>query len=84
MDALKPRTIHALKHIICVSEDLLNVKITQNLEKEESDEPEYWAPSVYLVPGAWSWGAESDLKPGLKVTLDLLAAINNFLETFKE
>lgn len=35
MDALKPRTIHALEHIICVSEDLLNVKITQNLEKEE-------------------------------------------------
>ena len=35
MDALKPRTIHALEHIICVSEDLLNVKITQDLEKEE-------------------------------------------------
>lgn len=35
MDALKPRTIHALEHVICVSEGLLNVKITQNLEKEE-------------------------------------------------
>lgn len=35
MDALKPRTIHALEHVICVSEDLLNVKITQDLEKEE-------------------------------------------------
>ena len=35
MDALKPRTIHALEHVICISEDLLNVKITQNLEKEE-------------------------------------------------
>ena len=35
MDALKPRTIHALEHVICVSEGLLNVKITQDLEKEE-------------------------------------------------
>ena len=52
--------------------------------KEESDEPEYWAPKVYLVPEAWSWGAESDLKPGLKVTLDLLEMIDKFLETFKE
>ena len=35
MDALKPWTIKALEHIICVSEDLLNVKITQDIEKEE-------------------------------------------------
>ena len=35
MDALKPRTIQALEHIICVSENLLSVKVTQNLEKEE-------------------------------------------------
>lgn len=35
MDALKPCTINALEHVICVSEDLLSVKITQNLEKEE-------------------------------------------------
>lgn len=35
MDALKPWTINALEHIICVSEGLLSVKITQNLEKEE-------------------------------------------------
>ena len=35
MDALKPITINALEHVICVSEGLLNVKITQNLEKEE-------------------------------------------------
>ena len=34
MDALKPRTIHALEHIICVSEDLLNVKITQSTVNE--------------------------------------------------
>lgn len=35
MDALKPYTIKAFEHVICVSEGLLNVKITQNLEKEE-------------------------------------------------
>ena len=35
MDALKQETINALEHVICVSEDLLNVKITQDLEKEE-------------------------------------------------
>ena len=34
MDALKPRTIHALEHVICVSEDLLNVKITQSTVNE--------------------------------------------------
>lgn len=35
MDALKQETINALEHVICVSEGLLNVKITQDLEKEE-------------------------------------------------
>ena len=52
--------------------------------KEEVDELEYFAPVIYLVPEAWSWGAESDLKPGLKVTLDMLEMIDKFLETFKE
>ena len=52
--------------------------------KEEVDEPEYFTPSVYLVPEAWSWGAESDLKPGLKVTLDMLEMIDKFLDSFKE
>lgn len=52
--------------------------------KEESDYPDCWAPVVYLVPEAWSWGAESDLKPGLKVTLDMLEMIDKFLDSFKE
>ena len=52
--------------------------------KEEVDEPEYFAPEVYLVSEAWSWGAESDLKPGLKVTLDMLEMIDKFLDSFKE
>lgn len=52
--------------------------------KDYVDDPEDWTPSVYLVPDAWSWGAESDLKPGAEVNPLILAAINNFLETFKE
>ena len=35
MDTLKQETINALEHVICVSEDLLNVKITQDIEKAE-------------------------------------------------
>lgn len=52
--------------------------------KEEVDEPEYFAPEIYLVPDAWSWGAEDDLRPGYEVNPLMLAAINNFLETFEE
>ena len=52
--------------------------------KDYVDDPEDWAPVVYLVPEAWSWGAESDLKPGLKVTLDMLEMIDKFLDSFKE
>lgn len=52
--------------------------------KDYVDDPEDWAPSVYLVPEAWSWGAESDLKPGLEVTLDMLEMIDKFLDSFKE
>ena len=52
--------------------------------KDYVDDPEDWAPSVYLVPEAWSWGAESDLIPGAEVTLDMLEMIDKFLETFKE
>ena len=52
--------------------------------KEESDEPEYWAPEIYLVPGAWSWGADSDLRVCAEVDPIILEAIDKFLETFKE
>lgn len=34
MDALKPNTLRALEQVICIAEDLLNVQITQDLEKE--------------------------------------------------
>lgn len=52
--------------------------------QEESDEPEYWAPEVYLVPSAWSWVAGFDLQPGAKVDKYVLEGIDKFLETFKE
>lgn len=52
--------------------------------KEEVDNPEFFAPMIYLVPDAWSWGADDDLKPGAEVNPLILAAINNFLETFEE
>jgi hypothetical protein len=40
--------------------------------------------NVYLVPGAWSWGAESDLRACAEVSPVILEAIDKFLETFKE
>ena len=52
--------------------------------KEESDEPECWAPEIYLVPGAWSWGAESDLRVCAEVDPVILEAIDKFLDSFKE
>ena len=52
--------------------------------KEESDDPEYWAPEIYLVPGAWSWGAENDLRVCAEVDPIILEAIDKFLDSFKE
>ena len=52
--------------------------------KEESYDPENWVPDVYLVPDAWSWGADSDLRPGVEVNTFVLEGIDKFLETFKE
>ena len=52
--------------------------------EEESDDPEDWIPETYLVPDAWSWGAEDDLIQGCKVEEAVLEAIDKFLETFKE
>lgn len=52
--------------------------------KEESNDPEDWIPEIYLVPGAWSWGAEIDLRACAEVDPVILEAIDKFLETFKE
>lgn len=59
-------------------------KDAEGLTKEESDYPDYWAPEVYLVPEAWSWGASDDLNPGAEVSTIILEGIDEFLETFKE
>ena len=59
-------------------------KDAEGLTKEESDYPILWAPEVYLVPEAWSWGASDDLKPGAEVSTIILEGIDKFLETFKE
>ena len=52
--------------------------------KEESYDPENWVPDIYLVPDAWSWGADDDLKPGIEVSQFILEGIDKFLESFKE
>lgn len=52
--------------------------------KDDVDDPEDWVPEVYLVPGAWSWGAESDLRVCAEVDPIILEAIDKFLESFKE
>lgn len=59
-------------------------KDSEGNTKEESDYPDCWAPEVYLVPGAWSWGADDHLKPGAEVNRFILEGVDKFLETFKE
>ena len=62
---------------------MLGHKDIEGHTKEESYDPESWAPEIYLVTGAWSWGAESDLTPGNVVDKIILDAIDKFLETFE-
>ena len=52
--------------------------------KDDVDDPEDWIPEIYLVPDAWSWGAENDLRVCAEVDTIILDAIDKFLETFKE
>ena len=52
--------------------------------KDDVDDPEDWIPELYLVPGAWSWGAGIDLRVCAEVDPFILKAIDKFLETFKE
>ena len=59
-------------------------KDAEGFTKEESDYPDDWAPEIYLVPEAWSWGANYDLEPGAEVSKYVLEGIDKFLETFKE
>lgn len=59
-------------------------KDIEGYTKEELNDLENWAANIYLIPDFWYWGAESDLKPGIKVDGFILEAIDKFLETFKE
>lgn len=59
-------------------------KDIEGYTKEESGNPDDWAPMIYLVNDAWSWGADFDLKPGNIVHQSILSTIDKFLETFKE
>ena len=52
--------------------------------KDYVDDPEDWAPEIYLVPDAWSWGAENDLRVCAEVDPIILEAIDKFLDSFKE
>ncbi|MEE0930785.1 MAG: hypothetical protein UIM53_07290 [Acutalibacteraceae bacterium] len=52
--------------------------------KDYVDDPDDWAPNIYLVPEAWSWGADNYLIPGAEVHRLILKGIDKFLETFKE
>ena len=52
--------------------------------KDYVDDPEDWAPEIYLIPYAWSWGVENDLRVYAEVDPIILEAIDKFLETFKE
>ena len=52
--------------------------------KEDPNAPVYWSPMIYLIPVAWSYGADFDLVPGNKVAKYVLEDIYEFLKTFKE
>lgn len=47
---------------------------------KESEDDNCWAPEVYLVPKAWAWGADPDLKPGETVEKIILTGIDEFLK----
>ena len=59
-------------------------KDSEGYTKEESDYPDCWVPNIYLVPEAWSWGADDYLKSCVEVNGLILEGIDKFLETFKE
>lgn len=59
-------------------------KDSEGHTKGEIDYPDCWAPEIYLVPEAWSWGTDDYLRPGTEVDRFILEGIDKFLETFKE
>lgn len=59
-------------------------KDIEGYTKKELSDQENWAANIYLIPDFWYWGAESDLKPGMKVDRFILETIDKFLDSFKE
>lgn len=50
---------------------------------DETENDNYWEGETYLVPEAWAYGVEFDLKPGLPVNKSILEGIDKFLEQNK-
>jgi hypothetical protein len=47
---------------------------------DETEQSHSWSREIYLVPGAWSWGAEFDCDPGCEVNKLILDEIDKFLK----
>ena len=48
----------------------------------ETEDKNCFTCNLYLVPGAWTWGAEFDLTPGKEVDKIILDNIDKFIETY--
>jgi hypothetical protein len=62
-------------------------KTLEEYLKDNPDETEnnnYWVPELYLVPEAWAYGTELDLKAGSAVSKTILEGIDKFLEQHKD
>lgn len=79
-----PRGIFTDRYVCWMqgSKDIEGMTLSEYLEKnpDETEENNCWAPDIYLVPKAWAYGAEFDLKPGAPVEQLILYEINQFLE----
>lgn len=49
-------------------------------DPNETEDDNCWAPRLYLVPDAWTYGASFDLKPGSAVDKLILKKIDKFLK----
>ncbi len=51
---------------------------------KETLENNYWVCEIYLVPNAWCWGADCDLREGAEVNKNILNAIDKFIQEVGE
>lgn len=47
---------------------------------DETKEHNCWSPKLILIPDAWQWGSEYDLRAGEQVSASILLAIDKYLE----